>query len=258
MGELNHADAAELLGVYALDALDEEERAAIEAHLRDCGACQREVAEHREVAAALAGPGPARAPEGLWDRIADALEETPPPLQMPAAPVVPLERPVRLERPARRRFRPLGVAAAAAAVAAVALVGVMGVKIADDQRRIDSLEAQAQGPELRRTADAAGRDPAARRVDLRSPSAPFLAEVVLLPDGTGYLLDSNLPELSVDRTYQLWAVVGTSKISVGVLGTKPGVAAFKAPGQTSALAITSEAAGGVEVTENQPLVVGTV
>ncbi len=31
MGELNHADAAELLGVYALDALADDERAAVEA-----------------------------------------------------------------------------------------------------------------------------------------------------------------------------------------------------------------------------------
>jgi hypothetical protein len=249
--ELNHPEAAELLGVYALDALDDDERAAVEDHLRDCGACQREVTEHREVAAVLAGPGPSRAPEGVWERIAGSLEEPPPPLRMPGAPVVPLER-------APRRFRPLGVAAAMVAAAAVALVGVMGIKIVDDQRRIDSLEAQAQRADLGRTADAALADPAARRVELRSPGAPFLAQAVLLPDGTGYLFDTNLPELSVDRTYQLWAVVGADRISVGVLGSKPGVAAFKAPRQMSALAITSEAAGGVVETQNQPLVVGKI
>ncbi len=251
MGELNHADAAEFLGAYALDALDDDERAAVEAHVRECGACQAEVAEHREVAAVLAGPGWVRAPEGLWDRIAGSLEEAPPPLQMPVAPVVPLDA-------SRRRFHPFGVAAAAATVAAVALVGVMGVKIVDDGRRIDSLKEQAQSAELSRTAQAALADPGARRVDLRSPDAPFAAQVVLLPDGTGYLLDSNLPELAADRTYQLWAVVGTNRISVGVLGPKPDVAAFKAPGQTSALAITSETAGGVVLTQSRPLVVGTV
>ena len=251
MGELNHADAAEFLGAYALDALDGAERAAVEAHVRDCGACQAEVAEHREVAAVLAGPGWSRAPEGLWDRIAGALEETPPPLQMPVAPVVPLDA-------SRRRSRPLGMAAAAIAAAAVAVVGVMGLKIVDDGRRIDSLKEQAQSAELGRTARAALADPGARRVDLRSPDARFAAQAVLLPDGTGYLLDSSLPELGVDRTYQLWAVVGTNRISVGVLGSDPGVAAFKAPGQTSALAITSESAGGVVLSQNQPLVVGTV
>ena len=254
-GELNHADAAEFLGVYALDALDGDERAAVEAHVRDCGACQTEVAEHREVAAVLAGPGWTRAPEGLWDRIAGSLEEAPPPLQMPpappVAPVVPLDA-------ARRRFRPAEVAAAAIAAAAVALVGVMGLKIVDDGRRIDSLKEQAQNFELSRTAQAALADPGARRVDLRSSGAPFAAQVVLLPDGTGYLLENNLPPLGPDRTYQLWAVVGTNRISVGVLGPTPEVAAFTAPGQTSALAITSETAGGVVLTQSQPLVVGTV
>ncbi|HEX2192718.1 MAG TPA: anti-sigma factor [Acidimicrobiales bacterium] len=249
--ELNHADAATFLGVYALDALDGEDREAVEAHLRDCGACRAEVAEHREVAAVLAAPGWSRAPEGLWDRIAGSLEEAPPPLQMPAAPVVDLG-----ER-RRRRFRPLEVAAAAVAAAAVALVGLMGLKIVDDERRIDSLTEQAQGAALTRTANAALADPTARRVDLRSPDAQFVAQAVLLPDGTGYLLDTNLPALGADRTYQLWAIVGTNRISVGVLGPKAGVAAFKAPGPTSALAITSEAAGGVVLSQNQPLVMGT-
>jgi Anti-sigma-K factor rskA/Putative zinc-finger len=259
VGELNHADAAELLGVYAVDALDDAERAAVEAHVKDCGACQSEVTEHREVAAVLAGPGWTRAPEGLWDRIAGSLEEAPPPLQMPAAPVPPAARaPVVPLDAARRRFRPLGVAAAAVAAAAVALVGVMGLKIVDDGRRIDSLQEQAQGADLSRTAQAALADPGARRVDLRSPDAPFAAQVVLLPDGTGYLLDSNLPDLGPERTYQLWAVVGSNRISVGVLGPKPEVAAFTAPGQTSALAITSETAGGVMFTQRQPLVIGTV
>ena len=250
--ELNHADAAAFLGVYALDALDGDEREAVEAHLRDCGACQAEVAEHREVAAVLAAPGWSRAPEGLWDRIAGSLEEAPPPLQMPVAPVVDLE-----ER-RRRRFRPLEVAAAAVAAAALAVVGLMGVKIVDDERRIDALQEQARGGGLGRTAEAALADPTARRVDLRSSDARLVAQAVLLPDGTGYLVESNLPELGGDRTYQLWAVVGTNRISVGVLGPKPGVAAFKAPGPTSALAITSEAAGGVVLSQNQPLVVGTV
>lgn len=263
MGELNHADAAGFLGVYALDALDDDERAAVEAHVKDCGACQTEVTEHREVAAVLAGPGWTHAPEGLWDRIAGSLEEAPPPLQMPAAPVlpaapVPPTAPVVPLDAARRRFRPLGVAAAAVAAAAVALVGVMGLKIVDDGRRIDSLKEQAQSAELSRTAQAALADPDARRVDLRSPDTPFAAQVVLLPDGTGYLLDSNLPALGPERTYQLWAVVGSNRISVGVLGPKPDVAAFTAPGQTSALAITSETAGGVVLTQSQPLVLGTV
>jgi hypothetical protein len=246
--ELNHGEAVAFLGVYALDALDGDEREAVEAHVRDCGACQTEVSQHREVAAVLAAPGGAGAPEGLWDRIAGSLEETPPPLEMPLSPVVPIEA-------ARRRSRPFQAVAAAAAVA---LVGVLGLKVVDDGRRIDRMKEQAQGTELRHTAEAALADPAARRVDMRSTDTRLTAQAVVLPDGTGYLVRSNLPELTPDRTYQLWALVGTSRISVGVLGPKAGVTGFKASGDASGFAITQEVAGGVVQSRNDPVVFATM
>ena len=246
--ELTHDEAAGFLGVYALDALDGDERAQLERHVRDCRACQDEVSEHREVVAYLA-PASTRAPEGLWDRIASSLEETPPPLQMPPAPVVPIER-------ARRRAGPLGVAAAVAAVAAVAVIGVLGVKVVDDERRTGDLAVGDPARELDRTARAAAADPTARRIELVSADRRLRADTVVLPDGTGYLVSSNLPELGPDRTYQLWALVGSSKISVGVLGTKPGPTGFKAAADAWGFAITQEAAGGVVATENAPVVVG--
>ena len=91
-----------------------------------------------------------------------------------------------------------------------------------------------------------------------STVGPHSAEAVLLPDGTGYILRANLPRLPEDRTYQLWAVVGPSKISVGVLGSEPGAVAFRAAGDVSALAITEEVAGGVVASDKQPTVVGVV
>lgn len=246
--ELSHGEAAGFLGAYALDALEETERARVEHHVRDCQACQTEVSEHREVVAYLA-PGSADAPEGLWDRIAASLEEAPPPLQMPVAPVVPIER-------AHRRRTPLTVAAAVAAVAAVVVIGVLGVKVIDDERRIRDLASQAPASELDRTVRAATADPTARRIELVSADKQLRADTVVLPDGTGYLVSSNLPELGPARTYQLWALVGTSKISVGVLGTKPGTTGFKAAPDAWGFAITEEAAGGVVATENSPVVVG--
>jgi anti-sigma factor RsiW len=47
----------ELLGAYALDALEPDERAMVEAHLRTCVRCSVEVARHHEVAGLLANPG---------------------------------------------------------------------------------------------------------------------------------------------------------------------------------------------------------
>ncbi len=246
--ELSHVDAGELLGVYALDALDPGEREAVEAHVAECGACQVEISQHREVAAFL-GPVWSPAPEGLWDRIAEGLEETPPPLEMPLPPVVPLQRPAR-------RSRPMAAVAAMVAVAAVAVVGVLGFKVIDDGRRIDGMNRQALGTEFDRTVNAALADPSGHHIKLQSADGAAGAEAVVLPDGAGFLTNKGLAELPYNHTYQLWALVGTSRISVGVLGPKVASAGFRAPTNAAGFALTDENAGGVVVSANNPVVVG--
>jgi len=245
---LSHTEAGELLGVYALDALDADERDAVDAHAVECGACQAEITQHREVAAFMA-PGWTPAPDGLWDRIVEGLEEAPPPLEMPLAPVVPIQRP-------SRRSRPMAAVAAMVAVAAVAVVAVLGFKVVDDGRRIDNMNQQALSTEFDRTVNAALADPAGHHVKLQNANGEVGAEAVVLPDGAGFLTNKNLAELPSGRTYQLWALVGTSRISVGVLGPKVASAGFKAPTSAAGFALTDESAGGVVVSANNPVVVG--
>jgi anti-sigma factor RsiW len=81
--QLTHADIQELLGAYAIDAVDAEEATLVEAHLAGCPRCRGEVAEHREAATLLSFSG-ASAPEGVWSRIAAVLDETPPSRPKPA------------------------------------------------------------------------------------------------------------------------------------------------------------------------------
>ncbi len=108
MIELTHAEIEELLGAYCLDAVDADETAAIEAHLPDCPRCRAEVAELREVAALLAN-NDTEAPEGVWDRIAEAIDEEPPPMRLDVG---------------RRRSRELApLILSAAAVIAILLLG---------------------------------------------------------------------------------------------------------------------------------------
>src|SRR6478609_2271004 len=83
--ELTHREIQELLGAFALDAVDGDEAEAIELHLRECPRCRAEVTEQREVAALLAHTG-ATAPEGVWVRILEELEPVPPALRMPSLP----------------------------------------------------------------------------------------------------------------------------------------------------------------------------
>jgi hypothetical protein len=84
---------------------------------------------------------------------------------------------------------------------------------------------------------------------------------VLLPDGTGFVMESNLARLPTGRTYQLWALVGdTAKptaISAGVLGAAPATVPFRFSGQAFGFALTDEARPGVVSSTQSPVVVGT-
>ncbi len=62
---MTHPEIQESLGVYALDAVEGEERRIVEHHLATCPECRFEVVEHREVAARLASVTSA-GPVGLW------------------------------------------------------------------------------------------------------------------------------------------------------------------------------------------------
>ncbi len=250
--ELNHNELRELLGAFALDAVDDDERQAVERHLVECRPCRVEMSEHREVAGLMAS-GWAPAPEGVWQKIASALEEAPPAMRLPQVVSLDAER----ERRRSSRAGPLRVAVAVSAAAAVAVVAFLGVKIIDTSERVNELAAPQRDP-LARAAEDASRQPDARAVSLRTSDGRAAAEAVLLQDGTGYLVRNDLPPLPAGRTYQLWAVVGNNKVSVGVLGPRPGPAAFHTSGDVSALAITNEVAGGVIVSQEQPAALGTV
>jgi predicted anti-sigma-YlaC factor YlaD len=239
---LSHDAIRELLGAYSLDAVDGAEVEAIELHLRECPRCRGEVADHREAASALAmvsEPAPVR----LWDNIVADLAAAPP-LQL--APVVPM-------RPRRRRS---SVHAAVAVAAAV--VALLGVRVVQQGQRIDGMQSALQDRTVLAAALTAQSNPHARKTDLHSKTGVVLAHAVLVPDGTGYLWSDGLPAVSAHRTYQLWAIIGTERISAGVLGNSPRVAPFHVAGKIVGFAITEEVAGGVVASENQPVASGLV
>ena len=240
---LSHDDIRDLLAAYALDAVDDDEAEAIDLHVRDCPRCRADVADHREVASALA-TGHEPAPLRLWDTIAAELEAAPP-LQL--ASVVPI-RPA----PWRRALR-VGVASVAAAT-----IAVLGVRVVQQDDRIDGMQTALEDRTVLAAALAAHGNPDARQGELRSAHGVVLARAVLIPEGTGYLWSDGLPRTDPDRTYQLWAIVGTERISAGVLGPNPNVAPFRIAGDVVGLAITEEVAGGVVASENQPVASGLI
>ena len=72
---LDHTGIEELLGAYALDAVDRDTAAVIERHLDGCVRCAAEVAQHHEVAGLLANSSGAPSAQ-VWDGIAARLDGT--------------------------------------------------------------------------------------------------------------------------------------------------------------------------------------
>jgi anti-sigma factor RsiW len=248
MVEHSVPEIEELIGAYALDAVDDDEREAVEQHLTVCPRCRAELAEHREVAALLAYDG-APAPSDVWDRIVISLEEPPPAMRLR------LDSPGHVVSLDDRRIKKQRRIYAAIAGVAAAIILVLGLVVVRQQDNSPN-----QQLTLERLVDEALATPGATLATLRPPegvSGPT-ATAVVTPDGRGYLRADDLPELAADRTYQLWGVVDDQAISLGVLGTSPDIAAFQVDdaNRVAAYAITDEAAGGVIASQNDPVVVG--
>ena len=113
----------ELLGVYALDALDEPEASRVRLHLAECSVCQMEFARFTEVAGRLASLSPDLAPApDLRRRVLAAAERE---AQSQA-------------RGARPRWRPrLAWAWASVAVAAVLSQAWLAASLVSMRTRLD-------------------------------------------------------------------------------------------------------------------------
>ena len=143
--------------------------------------------------------------------------------------------------PIRSRGRNLLVTVAS--VAAALVIGVAAGSVLGDS-----------APDLRETAIAAASDAGSTSIDMANPATSDLAaSAVLTADGTGYLIAESLPALAEDRTYQLWVIVDDQVISAGLLGNNPDVVQFRAEGNVVGMAISEETAGGVVVSENDPV-----
>jgi anti-sigma factor RsiW len=255
---MSHEQASELLGAYALDAVDGEELTELEHHLDECPRCRAELDSLREVAGAL-GTGVETVPEGLWSSIASRLperphEETPPPMpRLVRSGRSPAEGASR-----RRRGRVAVATLAAVAVALVAVAAVLGVGLINANDRADNLQQTATGRSS--TVTAALQTPGHRVVSLRDGKHMLAVQFVVVPDGRGYLLASHLPALASGKTYQLWGIVGSQAISLGLLGPHPGEATFTMAGarRPSSLALTAEPAGGTAGPTGPILAMGAV
>jgi anti-sigma factor RsiW len=249
---ISHEHASELLGAYALDAVDGDELGDLEGHLASCPRCQAELDGLREVAGAI-GNSTEALPEGLWSSIAEQLDhgpaghEEPPPMPrlISSSPA-----PFRAPQPGRkRRARSAVLVLGVVAVAASAVAIVLGIDLVHSQGNVSKLQQAAThrpAATPRSPAEVALHTPGHRIVTLENGANDALAEFVVVPAGRGYLVSSNLPALRSGQTYQLWGIVGSTPISLGLLGASPHGSTFTITGATwaSKLALTAEPNGG--------------
>ncbi|MBC7292343.1 MAG: anti-sigma factor [Actinotalea sp.] len=270
-----------LLAAYALDAVDADERRAVEDLLARDPEAARELDELRAVTAAMAMaealPGPPDVRRAVLDEVARTQQvsaaDTPTVSAgapgagtqgagAHAAPVVAgRTRPAddTSDRPDRRdaevvpltarRRSPRGawlVAAAAAAVVAVAVPGVVAW-----QQHERAVQAEARTELLTDL--------------LAEPGATVLSgaltgggdAVAVLTELRGAVVVEGLPQLDRDLVYQVWAMRDGTPVAAGLLGTGGADAAALLqdyrPGDGVALSV--EPAGGSEQPTTTPLVV---
>ena len=248
--------------LYALGALDGEEKQALEAHVRLCAECAREVENARQRVAllALAAPPavpPARVKEALLSRIrADGTPEA--------------RRPGRESAPARRPgFGWLTPAFGVATVFFAALAAFLWMRDARDLRRVHDLEgqlalAQARSLQIARAAEETDKLlelPATKRVALMPMPGMEGHGGVLYNAKMGMVACAGwLPAPPKGRSYQLWLVPMEGKpMLLHVFGsewTEP-MAMHVTPGmEAKAFAVTEEPAAAMPGPTGPKVLVG--
>jgi anti-sigma-K factor RskA len=211
----------DLVAAYALDALDDHERAEFERHLDECAECRTQLDELREATTALAYAESAEPPPALRERILEAARGgNGKVIQFP-----------------RQRWLFPATAVAAAAAAAVAIgVGIWAASLSSELDRERSAKAGyarafellGGGAQVTQLADAEGG-------------------LLVTPDGEAALVVCGLQPAPKDRTYEVWVIEGETPRPAGLFrggGGCPPVLLNREVPRGSRVAVTLERQGG--------------
>jgi anti-sigma factor RsiW len=233
------SDVHALVGAYAVDAVDDVERAAFERHLAECEACRAELAGLREAAGLLAEVEPVEPPVRLREQVLAGIGSI-----RPLPPHLDLE-----EQPepatARRRFRPGALVAAAAAVV---VLGV-GTPIVWQQVTDDTSESPAVSPEERvlNAQDAEEYTQTLDGVEVTVVRSRSLNQAVLVTDA--------MPDPPTGKVYELWlAHEGQGMVPAGLMGGGAQQVLLEGdPADAVGAGITLEPEGGSEEPTSEPM-----
>ena len=252
-----HERFADDLSLYALGALQGEERLAVEKHLEDCPDCRGELAQLQGDLALLAlsasGPKP---PLRSRERLMAAIAKEP------------RRMPVRL---ARRKTWWTALAWAAAATTVVVITLLLRQNT-DLRQRIAALEANSAGrqKQLLQAKELIATLTSADAVHFtlvagKTPPQPQGKAIYLRSTGTLVFLASNMPELPTQKTYELWLIpTSGAPIPAGLFrpDTHGSAALIKPPLPTGVeaktFAITVEPSAGSAAPTSTPIMIGIV
>jgi anti-sigma-K factor RskA len=233
-------DVHALVGLYVVDALEDEELAQFEAHLPDCAACADEVAEFRATTSRLGGLMAENPPPALRSAIMERIGAI-----RQVSPVASLDE----ARTRRRASRWIAPALAAAAAVVAILLGVgwgMTHRALDREQTITAVLTAPDAATIPLDGSAPG--------DMHLVYSPSQDRSVVVADG--------LADVPSDRTYALWFIADDGTPSPAGLFRPDGGHTTQiitgTPKGYKALGVTEEPSGGSPLPTGPILMVGNV
>lgn len=250
------SDVWDLLPGYALDALDEDDRRAVERLLESDADARRALDEYHEVVAAFAveAEPPARLRASVLDQVRSTPQSAGAPAGPPAAPAEPARADgaapagadvvdLTARRPRRRWTTAVAAVAAAAAIAVPTTIAVQVTAERDRLREQNEIVAEM----------------------LADPDSSILRGAVegggeasvLVADGDMLFRADGLPDPGAGRAYQLWVVGADGGVSsAGVLSLREGETMRLVQGAGGVgLAVSVEPESGSDQPTTTPVVV---
>ncbi len=261
---VTHNELQELLGAYAVHALNDNETALVDDHLPTCAPCRGELDELLEASASLAllslddtadYPVDPTMDARILDRIrADQtidltderesrLAKTSPETRAPTSASTASVLPFNVNRTRTRSRWKIAIASAAAATA---ISIPLGLSLGGGTTSIAAL------------AKSAAKQQGSQTIALLDNNKSVVAEVVMTTGGQAYLRNTSLPKLTDGTTYQLWTINDGAPISAGVMGPDPRTVAFFSGAKPRTFAITVEKSAGTQASVESPVAVGTI
>lgn len=233
-------DIHALSGAYAVDALDDDERARFEEHLVSCAECRAEVDSLREASALLGDVSATPPPPSVRDNVLAGIREV-----RPLPPVITPSTPLSLDARRRRRLPGRGLLAAASVLLAVG-VGAAVVQPWQD----DASEVQVTA------ADRVLRATDATRTSLTFPDGATATVVRSVSEGKAVIVTEDMPPPPNGKVYELWLQTPEGEmVPAGLMPPSPDQTFLLEgdAGEAMAAGITIEPVGGSPQPTTSPI-----